>query len=222
MTRSLYLLAFVGVLGIAYRRGLHPWQERWGARDEDLIASLQGDDLIAEPAGQVTRAIEIAAAPEAVWPWVIQLGADRGGFYSYDWLENLFRLGIHSADRIVPEWQKRAVGDLVHADAKGNNGWYVSDVRPPHALVLKMANVKEGRPFRRDEPPFMEFTWAFVLEPDGEGRTRLLVRERVAFGKRLAQVAGSPVGLISFVMTQKMMRGIKTRAETPTQTARPD
>jgi hypothetical protein len=221
MRRSLSLLALVGAVATAYRRIFHPWQERWGARDEDLVASLPGDDLIAEPAGQVTRAIEIAAPPEAVWPWVIQLGADRGGFYSYDRLENLFRLGIHSADRIVPKWQERAVGDLVHADAKGDNGWYVMDARPPHALVLEMANVKAGRPFRRDEPPYMEFTWAFVLQAHGESRTRLLVRERVAFGKRLAEVFGSPVGLISFVMTQKMMRGIKSRAETPTQTARP-
>ena len=186
MTRSLYLLAFVGVLATAYRRVLHPWQERWGARDEELIASLPGDDLIAEPAGQVTRAIEIAAPREGVWPWVIQLGADRGGFYSYDWLENLFRLDIHSADRIVPEWQERAVGDLVHADAKGDYGW-VRDGRPaPYALVLKMANVKEGRPFRRDDPPYMEFTWAFVLEPEwgeqyttarpGAGRVREAAR----------------------------------------------
>lgn len=217
MTRSLYLLAFVGALATAYRRVFHPWQERWGATDEELVASLPGDDLIAEPAGQVTRAIEIAAPPEAVWPWVIQLGADRGGFYSYDWLENLFRLGIHSADRIVPEWQERAGGDLMHADAAGGSGWYVMDVRPPHALVVQMANVKAGRPFRRDEPPFMEFTWAFVLQSHEDGRTRLLVRERVAFGNRLAQVAGSPVGLISFVMTQKMMRGIKTRAAAPTR-----
>lgn len=217
MTRSLYLLAFVGVLATAYRRVFHPWQERWGATDEELVASLPGDYLIAEPAGQVTRAIEIAAPPEAVWPWVIQLGADRGGFYSYDWLENLFRLGIHSADRIVPEWQERAGGDLMHADAAGGSGWYVMDVRPPHALVVQMANVKAGRPFRRDEPPFMEFTWAFVLQSHEDGRTRLLVRERVAFGNRLAQVAGSPVGLISFVMTQKMMRGIKTRAAAPTR-----
>ena len=214
--RSLSLLAFGGVLVTAYRRFFQPWQERWGATDEELVASLPGDELIADPAGQVTRTIEIAAPPEAVWPWVIQLGADRGGFYSYDWLENLFRLGIHSVDRIVPEWQERAVGDLVHADAAGGNGWYVMDVRVPHSLVLEMANVKEGRPFRRDEPPFMEFTWAFVLEPHEDSRTRLLVRERVAFGSRLAQVAGSPVGLISFVMTQKMMRGIKNRAEAPT------
>ena len=221
MTRSLYLLAFVGVLATAYRRVLHPWQERWGARDEELIASLPGDDLIAEPAGQVTRAIEIAAPREGVWPWVIQLGADRGGFYSYDWLENLFRLDIHSADRIVPEWQERAVGDLVHADAKGDYGWYVMDVRPPTPSSSRWRTSR--RVVRSDVTT--RRTWSSrglsFLNPNGESSTRLLVRERVAFGKRLAQVAGSPVGLISFVMTQKMMRRIKRRAETPTKTARP-
>jgi hypothetical protein len=69
VTRSLYLLAFVGALATAYRRIFHPWQERWGARDEELVASLPGDELISDPAGQVTRAIEIAAPPEALWPW---------------------------------------------------------------------------------------------------------------------------------------------------------
>jgi hypothetical protein len=201
------------VTAFAYRRVIHPWQGRWGATDGEIVASLPGDDLIAEPAGQITRAIEIAGPPEAAWPWVVQLGADRGGFYSYDRLENLFRLGIHSADEVVPEWQERAVGDLVHADAAGGNGWYVMDVQPPHALVLQMANVGEGRPFRREEPPFIEFSWAFVLTPHGDGGARLLVRERVAFGNALARLGFGPVGVISFVMTQKMMRGIKRRAE---------
>jgi hypothetical protein len=217
--KRLYVLALAGGLGVAYRRGLHPWQERWGATNAEVAAPLPGDDLIVEPAAPITRGIEIAAPPETVWPWVIQLGADRGGFYSYDWLENLFGLGIHSAREIVPEWQERAVGDLMHADAKGSGGWYVMDVQPPHVLVVKMANVKEGRPFRREERPFMEFTWAFVLKGHDRG-TRFLVRERVAFGNRLARFVASPIGLVSFVMTQKMMRGIKQRAEGSTRDPR--
>ena len=211
------LLVFLVAAAIAvYHPILLPWMTTWGSTTEEAHMRLPGDELVPRPTFQSTRAVTIIAPPERIWPWLVQIGQDRGGFYSYDWLENLFRLGIHSADRIVPEWQERAGGELVHADANGGNGWYVRDVRPPHALVLEMANVKAGRPFRRDEPPFMEFTWAFVLQAHRDGRTRLLVRERVAFGKRLAQVAGSPVGLISFVMTQKMMRGIKSRAETPT------
>jgi hypothetical protein len=213
VTKGLRALAVAGGLLVVYRRGLHPWQERWGATDDEVAARLPGDGLIAEPAAQVTRAIEIAAPPEAVWPWVIQLGADRGGFYSYDRLENLFRLGIHSAREIVPRWQERAVGDLMHADAGGRNGWFVTEVQPPHALVIQMANVAEGRPLRRDERPFMEFSWALVMAEHEPARTRLLVRERVAFGNRLARLAASPVGLVSFLMTQKMMRGIKERAE---------
>jgi hypothetical protein len=211
--KLLSVLAGAAGLGLLYRRSLQPWHERWGANDEEVVASLPGDDLISEPAGQITRAIEISAPRETVWPWVIQLGADRGGFYSYDWLENLFRLGIHSTNVVVPEWQERAVGDLMHADARGNNGWYVMDVQPPDALVVQMANVAEGRPFRRAERPYMEFTWAFILREQGTQTTRLLVRERVSFGSRLARAVGGPVGLVSFVMTQRMMRGIKHRAE---------
>jgi len=199
---------------VAYRRGLRPWHERWGAADEEVAASLPGDDLIVEPALQITRAITVAARPEQVWAWVIQLGADRGGFYSYDRLENVFGLGIHSADEIVTEWEERAVGDLVHADAKGGYGWYVMDIQPAHALVMKMANPEKARPFRRDEPPgYMEFTWSFVLQGRDDGTTRLIVRERVAFGNPIGRLVFTPMGLVSFVMTQKMMRGIKERAE---------
>ncbi len=83
----------------------------WGATGEEAREGLPGDELVAEPATQVTRAITIRAPRDVVWRWVVQLGADRGGFYSYDWLENLFRLGIHNADRVVPEWQHRAPAD---------------------------------------------------------------------------------------------------------------
>src|SRR5437763_17003357 len=98
---------------------------RWKVGHSPIEGPLPGDDLIAEPATQTTRAIDIDAPVTAVWPWIIQIGGDRGGFYSYDWLENLFRLGIHSARTIVPEWQRRAPGDLVFANRTGTGGWYV-------------------------------------------------------------------------------------------------
>lgn len=202
---------------ISYHRFVRPWHERWGATDDEVRARLVGDELVAEPAEQATRAITIDAPPEAVWPWVVQVGADRGGFYSYDWLENLFGLGIHSADRIVPEWQHREVGDLVHADAKGSGGWYVMDVRPNEALVLKVANVAAGRPVERTEPPWWEFLWTFALQPGPNGTTRLLVRERTAYGRRVTQLVMAPVGFVSFVMTRPMLRGIKDRAERAAQ-----
>lgn len=200
-------------LVVVYRRLVRPWQRRWGATDEEVRARLAGDELVAEPAEQCTRAITIDARPQEVWPWLIQIGADRGGFYSYDWLENLFGLGIHSVDRIVPEWQQRAVGDLVFANAAGSGGWYVMAVRPNEALVLQVANVAAGRPLRRDELFGWEFVWTFVLAEQADGTTRLLVRERVGFGRWITQLAMAPVGPVSFIMTRPMMRGIKSRAE---------
>ena len=202
---------------IVYRRFVRPWHERWGATEEEINGFLPGDDLIAEPASQVTRAITIDAPSDAVWSWVIQLGADRGGFYSYDWLEDLFGLGIHSANDIVQGWQRRGVGELVYGDAKGRGGWYVMDVQPNRALVLQMADVKNGRPATRSHRAFMEFTWAFVLHEGTDSKTRLLVRERVAFRYELSRFLMTPVGLVSFLMTQKTMRGIKERVESRLQ-----
>ncbi len=200
----------VGFLG--YRRAGRAVVETWGATDDELQRRLPGDELVAEPAAQVTRAITIDAPPERVWPWVVQLGADRGGFYSYDWLENLFGLGIHSAERIVPAWQDLHVGDLVAANRKRSGGWLVAEVRPNEALVLQVADVNARRPLQRAEHRW-EFTWIFALAPEPGGRTRLIVRERTGFGSRLVEAAMSPVGLVSFVMTRRMLQGIKERAE---------
>ncbi len=190
-----------------------PWQQRWGATDGEVVGPLPGDDLVAEPAVQTTRAISIAAPAAAVWPWIVQLGADRGGFYSYDWLENLFGLGIHSADRIVEDWQTRRVGDLVHADARGRGGWYVMDVRPDDVLVLKMGDVKLGRPVERHEGIGWEFLWTFAVREEANGTTRLVVRERVGFANNWVKLILAPLGPVSFVMTRKMLAGVKSRAE---------
>jgi hypothetical protein len=198
---------------LAYRSWLKPWQQRWGATDEEVSAHLPGDDLLDEPASQITRAITIDAPREEVWPWIVQLGADRGGFYTYDRLENLFGLDIHSADHIVEQWQDLEVGDVVHADRARTGGWYVVDLRPDEALVLKVADLAAGRPLRRDEKVRWEFLWTFALRDSPGGGTRLLVRERVAFGSALTGVLMAPVDLVSFVMTRGMLLGIKSRVE---------
>lgn len=210
--RAAFAAGMTGLVG-AYRLVLRPRQLRWGATDDEVAAALPGDARVAEPATQVTRAIGIDAAVEDVWPWVVQLGADRGGFYSYDWLENPFGLGIHSASAVVADWQHRAVGDLVAADARRTAGWYVVELLPNDALVLQMADLRAGRPARRAGRPGWEFLWTFAVRPDGRGGSRLLVRERVGFANRLVALAFAPVGLVSFVMTRKMLLGIKARAE---------
>lgn len=216
MRRFLSIGLVGAALAAAWRGLVTPWHRRWGATDEELQMSLPGDEHVGEPADQVTRAITIDAPPEDVWPWLLQLGADRGGFYSYESLENLFGLGIHNSDVIVPEWQQRAVGDLVFADAKGSGGWYVMELVPGEALVLKVADVKAERPLRRDEQLRWEFLWTFVVIPEPGGRSRLVVRERTGFGSQLTGLVMAPVGFVSFVMTQKMLRGIKVRAEAVT------
>jgi len=196
-----------------YEAVIRPWQEHWGATEAESAEVLRGDQLVAEPAHQVTRAITIDAPPEEVWPWIAQLGADRGGFYSYDWLEDSFGLDIHSAGDVHPEWQGLAVGDVVYANRSRTAGWYVLDLVPGELLVLAVADLLNDRPVRRDEGLRWEFLWTFAVRPVGERRTRLVVRERVAFGSRAAKWLMAPMGLVSFVMTRKMMHGIKCRVE---------
>ncbi|WP_034216581.1 hypothetical protein [Actinoplanes subtropicus] len=205
--------AVVAAAVVGYEGWAGPWQRHWGATEEERHVRLAGDEQVAEPATQVTRAITIQAPPAAVWPWIVQLGADRGGFYSYDWLENLFGLGIHSAAEVVEEWQRLAVGDVVHANRARSGGWYVVALQPGEALVLKVADLHAGCPLDRDEQLKWEFGWTFALRPAPSGGTRLLVRERTAFGSALTRAVMAPIGAVSFVMTRRMMLGIKARAE---------
>ena len=212
-TQMLEAGVVAGAMAVVYRRRFKPWHERWGATDEEIAMALPGDGRLAEPARQVTRAISIDAARHDVWPWIVQLGADRGGFYTYDWLENLFGLDIHSADEIVEEWQDLEVGDVVHADSARTGGWYVVELVPDEALVLQVGDLVAGRPLRRDERLRWEFQWTLAVRDAPAGGTRLLVRERVAFDSVVTRIAMAPVGLVSFVMTRGTMLGIKSRVE---------
>jgi hypothetical protein len=189
----------------AYLLAIRPWQLRWGATGEERDATLPGDDLIPNPDLMATRAITVHAAAEQVWPWIAQLGQGRGGFYSYDALENLVGCNIHSADRVVPEWQAIIVGDQVKLHPEV--GLDIAVVEPGRALVLR-----GGVPMGAAPPPY-DFTWAFVLQEQPEGTTRLLVRERYAYTQRWAPLLVEPVAVVAFVMSQRMVRGIRERAE---------
>lgn len=178
---------------------------RWGATDEELAAVLPGDELIAHPNLVATRAITIDATADRVWPWLAQLGQGRGGLYSYDALENLVGCDMHSADRIVPEWQHVEVGSQVrlHPDI----GLVVARVDPGRALVLHGAATTD-----QGAPPY-DFSWAFVLRVTSGRRTRLLVRERYGYTRWWAPLLVEPVELVSLVMSRRMLRGIRDRAE---------
>jgi hypothetical protein len=215
MRRS-FVYVGAAVAAVAGWKVFERWHRSWGATEDELVMELPGDELTAGPVEQSTRAVTVDAAPHDVWPWVVQLGADRGGFYSYDWLENLFGLEIHSADAIVPEWQRLDVGDMVYSDNKRASGWIIVKVVPDEAMVMKQADMKVGQAMNRNDGLGFEFQWTFALRPLPTGGTRLLVRERVAYGRRLTRRLMAPVGLVSFVMTRKMLLGIKQRAESST------
>jgi hypothetical protein len=189
----------------AYIRFARPRQLRWGTTDPESDRPLPGDDLIANADLTATRAITVGTSAEQVWPWIAQLGQGRGGFYSYDALENLVGCDIHSADRIVPEWQAITVGGQVKLHPEV--GLDVAVVEPGRALVLR-----GGVPMGAAPPPY-DCTWAFVLREQPEGTTRLLVRERYAYTQRWAPLLVEPVAMVASVMTQRMLHGIRDRAE---------
>jgi hypothetical protein len=198
----LIALGSAAAAAIAFLRGRYL---RWGATDEEANMVVAGDELLPDADLTATRAVTVRAAAAGVWPWIAQLGQGRGGFYSYDFLENLVGCDIHSADRIVPEWQAINVGDQVNLHPEV--GLLVALVDPERVLVLR-----GGVPMGRTQPPY-DFTWAFILRPGPAGASRLLVRERYSYSRRWAPLLVEPVELISFVMSQRMLRGIRERAE---------
>jgi hypothetical protein len=195
----------VGAAAAAYVFLAKPWHLRWGATREEGKEALPGDDLITKADLTATRAITIRTSADHVWPWIAQLGQGRGGFYSYDFLENLIGADIHSADRIVPELQGIEVGDEVLLGPEF--GYDVAQLEPGRSLVLR-----GGFPLKNVAPPY-DATWAFVLRAEPDETTRMLVRERYAYKRPWAPLIVEPTEALSFVMTQKMLRGIKARAE---------
>lgn len=183
----------------------------WGATASEVSAPLPGDDLVADADLVATRAIGIAAPARDVWPWLAQMGQGRGGLYSYDRLENLVGCQMVSADDVVEQWQHPAVGEdfRLHPDI----ALQVAVVDPPQALVVRGAVSGSGRD-SSDEPAMpYDFSWAFVLVPEGAGRTRLLVRERYRYLSPSARPLVETVSVVSFVMTERMLRGVRDRAE---------
>jgi len=193
-------LVFLVLLSIAAIILLTPWMDRWGATDAELSAAFAGDDLVPNPKEMVTRGITINAPPEAIYPWLLQIGAEKGGFYSYGWLEAMLFCRITNTDQINPECQDLKPGDLVKM-CPGNIGpppYLVAAVEPNHALVL--GHQEDGK--------WVE-NWQFVLNPIDGNSTRLIVRSRTMMSGGLWSIIHPGV----FIMESGMMRGIKARAE---------
>ena len=199
-------MAAVGILAW-YRFHLRPWMYTWGARDDEIAAVLPGDDLVeaipSRPSARTTRAVTVDAPPAQVWPWLAQIGEDRGGFYSYSLLERAVGADMHNAATVHPEWQQLNVGDTVWLARRYGPAarQIVAAVEPGSHLVLVSPSEFE----RLDRGQKASGCWSFTLRRDGE-RTRLI-----------AGGSGGPVGhfwfdVPHFVMEQKMLRGIARRA----------
>jgi hypothetical protein len=206
------VLGASAAIGLYATRG-RDWIRRWGATEDETQRTLPGDDLLPEAVYETTHAIDINASPEDVWPWLVQMGQGRGGFYSYDWVEHLGGLDIQSADRLVPEYQQLAEGDIVRLAP--HTGLVAAVVQPSRALVLRAtADIASRRPPRRTDPGYFDWSWAFVVEPSATG-SRLLIRLRADTAARPPFSLVGPLVWepLHFLMERKMLRGIRERAE---------
>jgi hypothetical protein len=194
------------IVAALYWFPIRRWMNRWGATPADRARVMAGDSLLPDPMYSGTTAITVHAPPEHIWPWLVQIGYQRGGLYSYDWLDRLFGfLDRPSATRILPEFQKLAVGDTIPMGQ--GPSWPVAVVEPRRALVLDMRNMSS-----------FDWVWQFGLYPIDETRTQLVSRSCVrplTLWARLFTYVIEPAG---FVMTRRMLLGIKQRAERLTST----
>jgi hypothetical protein len=199
----IFLIIFAAYFGILY-----PWLSNWGATEAEQAMELPGDRLHPNADIQVTRAITIDAPPETVWAWVIQMGQDRAGFYSHDWIENLLGADIHNVDRIEPAWQKPQVGDLMPLARLDYLGGRVEASRPSITLIEPNRSL------------VVKGFASFELIPTEENSTRLIVRDwqGSADSPLIQRMAMRAYNFVfwdpgHFVMQRQMMHGIKTRAE---------
>ncbi|HYI35040.1 MAG TPA: hypothetical protein VEX39_00415 [Thermoleophilaceae bacterium] len=195
---------------------LRPHFDTHGASTDEVAASYPGDDLVPGGRRGGTMATTIAAPPSEVWPWLVQMGADRGGWYSWDRLDN----GGHpSADRIHPEWQELAEGDRLASAADGSHWFDVALVEPERTLVLRASMTVPGaKPFDPGgELPraYMDSTWGFHLRPTSTGGTRLLTTSVVRANPRWLTEPGNWLfwDPAHWIMQTRQFRGLRRRAE---------
>jgi hypothetical protein len=189
------LLAMSGFV-LYYRVVLRPAILTWGSTKQEATSELPGDELLEFPDGVSTRTIDIGARAADVWPWLAQMGpSPRGGAYTYDWIENLLGLNMHSAEQVLPEFQHPRIGDMI---GFGANRMRLELVEPERALAWRS---EDGN-----------WVWAFVLREEGRG-TRLISRNRFRLPTLAAHVGMLAMEAGSLVMERKMLLGIKRRAE---------
>jgi proline iminopeptidase len=222
MTNALHIGSRVAgaaaILNVTYRAALRPRLAAWGASDEERRARLPGDDILPVDVPTSTMGTTIGAPPSAVWPWLVQMGCGRAGWYSHDRLDNG---GRPSAERIVPEWQRVSLGDRLSSDPSGRGRvWFaIEGIYPERALILRGSiDLRRGRsydPAGGRPVAYSDSTWTFVLEELPGERTRLLARCRGEAAPLWRAVPTSLiVGLPSHVLMQtRQFRNLKRHVE---------
>lgn len=201
LVRPRWVVMILVALWGVYFGGLHPWLMNWGATAAEQQMALPGDELLPDVSSRFTRAITIRAPAAAVWQWVVQMGQDRAGFYSNTWLENLTGANIHNAEAIHPEWQQRTIGDRVLLARPDLFGGLFAQVAQTRIVTLEPGRLIADIPGR------------VVLQPIDEQTTRLMLREPVPSTFAARTINALIWDPMHFVMQQRMLRGIKERAE---------
>ncbi|MCB0199175.1 MAG: hypothetical protein H6649_03825 [Caldilineae bacterium] len=191
---------------------------RWNTIGDETTRNLPGDERVPTPLVTQTLAVTILTSPASVWPWLAQIGQERGGMYSYELLENIARCQMHNADSIVPEWELQ-VGALVRLGPPGYPVHKVVDMEHGRWLLLAGADLKTGEVPDLPTPGQAEYTnysWVFFLQERPDGSTRLITRNHLDYAPRsfaLKMIWEWFTDPIGFVMTRKMLLEIKQRAE---------
>jgi hypothetical protein len=228
---------YLGLLAVASSVYLRRQGRRWGASDEEVHQPMSGDELIPHPMVETTHALTIQASAAEIWPWLVQMGMDRGGWYSdpewwdgpaekvlWSFLASEEKTGYSiraepSADRIIAEFQNLKIGDIVLDGPPGTAFFTVAALEENRVLALHSnSHVRYIVPaFLRDNPRINiqgEFSWVFILNEVNANTTRLILRTRVNYGPRMFRVLTRPFFWpVDFVLARKMLRGIKWRVE---------
>ena len=206
MRKTLIISAVVlSLLAVVFQTVYRPWQRNWGATDDEVRRTLPGDEIVPDPTFLATRAVTINAAPADIWPWLVQIGYRKAGFYSYDWIDND---RIPSAEQILPAYQDLSVGETIPLSQGTDAEVRVLDPGRFMLLVVPGEHGTHG-----------VWTWSWALDPVDPTRTRLVTRLRV----RLGPVSTLLLDTVEIIMMRKCLLGIKRRAEStaPERTSTP-
>jgi hypothetical protein len=190
-------VVMLSVLFIVYFIWLRDWQMHWGANNEEVKRYMAGDELLVNPEFNTTRVVEINAPLEDVWPWIVQMGMGRGGFYNFDMLDNA---GKPSADSIIQEYQDMKVGDLILGLLQ------VKEIKPKTSILWRFLKGAGG---------WENATWSWGLYETDNGKTRLVsrLRQKYASDSFLATVIYSFQEMTEIFMMRTCLLGIKRRVE---------